>query len=233
MNHWVWSRDDYYKAWNYMLMKANHKKRSILINAELVAINRGSFFTSIGNLSNELGWSKNKLSNFLNLLVNDQMMVRKGVSRGTMLTICKYNSYQKPTNDLPYTKGTAEGTAQGRAEGRQTSNYKELEIIKKNNGESKDSLLKIFGLCFKKKYNVDYNASFGKDGKILKDLEKQFGRDSVEAGIGYFFDEYVDGDKFAKKRPDVGMMKLSWNGMTVKASEKNRTNKSIEEWANG
>lgn len=98
---------------------------------------------------------------------------------------------------------------------------------------SDSSLIKTFGKEFKKTFGVEYHASFGKDGKLLKNLEKHYGKKSVEDGIRYFFRRYIQHEKFAKKRPDVGMMSMMWNGMIATANKESIELSEYEEWANG
>jgi hypothetical protein len=97
---------------------------------------------------------------------------------------------------------------------------------------NKETLLQVFSKEFEILYEVEYHASFGKDGKLLKDLASQSGRQKVVEGIRYFFKEFVNNNKFAGKKPDVGMLSLMWNGM-IAVSRKANTNLSItKEWVN-
>lgn len=101
---------------------------------------------------------------------------------------------------------------------------------KKKKLDAPASLLKIFGNEYKKIYNVEYHANFGKDGKLLKALEDHYGKDEVIEGIKYFFTVYVDKDKFAGKNPTVGIMHHQWNGMVAMSTKRTKGQREMQEF---
>ena len=81
-------------------------------------------------------------------------------------------------------------------------------------------MLKHFGDCFKEYFGNEYHANFGKDGKLLKRLEKHYGYDTVAKGITYFFNDYIGNNEFSHENPDVGIMSMKWNSMISQGSGK-------------
>lgn len=93
---WIWQDKPYDKAraWVDLLLLAMHHDKKILIDEKIVVISRGSFLTSIVKLSDRWGWSRNKVSRYLQLLENEQMLNTKRTPKGTLVTIVKYEDYQ-------------------------------------------------------------------------------------------------------------------------------------------
>ena len=113
-------------------------------------------------------------------------------------------------------KGTIESKKKSK------SKVKEKEIITIDSIESngKITLLSHFGECFKQYFGHEYHANFGKDGKLLKQLEGHYGYETVIKGITYFFKEFIVGNEFSHENPDVGIMSVKWNSMISQGSGK-------------
>lgn len=81
--HWLWQEKPYDKAhaWIDLLLSANHQEAKILIDNTLISLEKGSFFTSELKLANKWGWSKKKVRNFLELLSNDNMILKESTKR--------------------------------------------------------------------------------------------------------------------------------------------------------
>ena len=94
--HWIWQEKPFDKrsAWIDMLLMANHKDNKFLLGNGLVEVQRGSFITSEVKLADRWGWSRTKVRSFLDLLQNDNMLVKKSDNKKTTLTIVNYNDYQ-------------------------------------------------------------------------------------------------------------------------------------------
>ena len=103
-DHWLWQEKPFSKAqaWLDLLLSANHKEAKILMDNTLIKLEKGSFFTSELKLADRWGWSKKKVRNFLELLSNDNMIVKESTKKGTKLSVVNYNVYQ--------TLGNHEGT---------------------------------------------------------------------------------------------------------------------------
>lgn len=94
-DHWLWEDKPFSKqaAWIDMLLLANHDDNKFLFGNELVEVKCGSFITSIEKLKHRWGWSNTKVTNFLKLLENDEMVTKKSDTKKTVITIVKYSDY--------------------------------------------------------------------------------------------------------------------------------------------
>ena len=100
------------------------------------------------------------------------------------------------------------------------SKGKEKLLDSKESENGKMTLIEYFGIAFQKCFNDSYHANFGKDGHLLKDLEKHYGYDKVIANIDYFFETYITNDDFAMQNPHVGTFHNKWNSIASKRSGK-------------
>ena len=155
--HWVYDNAEYLKAWIHLLIMANHKTKTWLVEKDLVLIKRGQIITSLTKLSHDLKWSRTKVRHFLSLLEKDTMINRKSTHHYTQLSICNYDTYQ----DQAHTSGTTKRTPTGQPKDNQKTqlkngkneknvkNEKELEsrqtkfensVMEKRNQYTKDML---------------------------------------------------------------------------------------------
>ena len=95
---------------------------------------------------------------------------------------------------------------------------KSLDSKESKNGEL--TLIEYYGTAFEKCFNNQYHANFGKEGHMLKKLEKQYGYDKVTENIDYFFETYITTDNFAMENPNVGTFHLKWNSIASRKSGK-------------
>jgi hypothetical protein len=78
----------------HCLLKANHKDK----NWRGIAIKRGSFLSSRESLSIETGLSPQNIRTCINKLKSTGELTSKSTSKSTMITICKYDTYQNLSN---------------------------------------------------------------------------------------------------------------------------------------
>ena len=100
-NHWLWTDKPFSKgqAWIDMLMLANHVDNKILLGNELIEVKAGSFITSEVKLAERWGWSRHKVRDFLDLLQQDKMIVKKSDSKRTTIFLSNYGNFQVGGND--------------------------------------------------------------------------------------------------------------------------------------
>ena len=92
--HWIWSDPDYLRAWVDLLMMVNHEDRQILFNKKLITVKRGSRITSIRKLSERWGWSRGRVSRFLDMLEQDHMIATRRTTQKTLINVINYGFYQ-------------------------------------------------------------------------------------------------------------------------------------------
>lgn len=95
--HWLWTTGkpfDQRSAWYDLIFRANHETKKIPFNGCIETVERGSFLTSTVKLADYWGWSRGKVTRFLDMLENDHMIVKKSDSKRTAITIVNYGKYQ-------------------------------------------------------------------------------------------------------------------------------------------
>lgn len=102
--HWIWEDDYYLKAWITILMQVNHEDRKVLIKGSVFDCKRGQSLMSLGEWVKLFNyrrkrrktpyWTMKKVRTFFDTLQLNGMIVYKGVSKTTRLTVCNYDKYQ-------------------------------------------------------------------------------------------------------------------------------------------
>lgn len=111
---WIWNEEPFSKgqAWIDLLMLANHEDHKTFFNGKLIVVERGQRLTSIKALADKWGWSRHKVSNFLDLIEKDKMIEQKRDNKKTLITIVNYSIYQGTDSDEGQQKDTR-GTSKG------------------------------------------------------------------------------------------------------------------------
>lgn len=111
--NWIWESDEPFdrrSAWIDLLLSVNHEAKKSAFGKEIILVEKGSLITSIRKLSEKWKWSRHKVSTFLNLLESDQMIIKKGDTSKTLISVLKYGVYQEPTTGMGDTKEPETGT---------------------------------------------------------------------------------------------------------------------------
>ena len=146
----IWQEKPFHKAlaWIDLLLLANHKDKKVLIDNEVVIIERGQLHTSILKLADRWGWNRKTVSSFLNLLENEEMITQKRTARGTTLTIVNYGFYQNDGTTDGTSERTPEGTTPGQPNGQlwdsQTDTNKNIKNYKNDKNEKNEKNVKKF-----------------------------------------------------------------------------------------
>ena len=77
---------------------------------KLILVKKGSKITSIRQLAERWGWSKMKVSRFLDVLESDNMLIQKRDSKKTLITLIKYEDYQSSKSNGGTVKGHSRDT---------------------------------------------------------------------------------------------------------------------------
>lgn len=95
--NWVWDDKPFSQgqAWIDMLIMANHSENKFPFRNEIVTVEVGTFVTSELKLMERWGWSKSKVRRFLELLVSDEMIVKKTDRKKTTIFIVNYSVFQE------------------------------------------------------------------------------------------------------------------------------------------
>src|SRR5579885_586770 len=92
----IWQDKPYSKgqAWVDLILRANHKEGKFLIGNQEIIIKRGELVTSILQLSEDWGWSRKKISSFLDYLELGKFLEQKRNNKYTHLKLCQYCVFQ-------------------------------------------------------------------------------------------------------------------------------------------
>ena len=96
-DNWLWKDEREFsrlEAWLDILLNVNHSPKKVLIKNTLIEVGRGESLRSLDTWGKRWNWNKSKVRRFFNLLQKDSMIVTKNVKVTTLLTVCKYDSYQ-------------------------------------------------------------------------------------------------------------------------------------------
>ena len=116
--HWLWKEKPftYGTAWVDLLLLANWEDKKIPYKGKIVVCKRGDVNLSFLELSKRWGWGRWKVKNFIDLLVNDEMVVVNATTHRTTITIVNYDKYQiLPTTDYTTNHTTNHTTNQQQA----------------------------------------------------------------------------------------------------------------------
>lgn len=103
--HWLWkSKEPFDKrsAWIDLLLMVNHQKEKIEFDKDFIEVERGQRITSLEKLAKRWKWSRHKVSDYLNQLEQDGMLVQVRDNKKTLISIENYDKYQvqKETSDM-------------------------------------------------------------------------------------------------------------------------------------
>jgi hypothetical protein len=166
-DHWIWDDKPFNKpcAWIDLIMSANHNGNKVLIGNELIDVKRGELITSQEKLQTRWGWSNTKVRDFLLLLEQDNMIVKKTDNKKTAIEIVNYDDYQiketakKPqklnekTDEKPqkHTNNKEEECLKNEEEDLTIAQNPEIEIPIKGNLNQKKEWFDFFWSMYPKK----------------------------------------------------------------------------------
>jgi hypothetical protein len=133
---WQESPFDRARAWVDLIVIANHKDGYIRVRGNKVPVMRGQVGYSILSLAERWGWSRGKISRFLNELEGGQQIRQQKKRISTLITIINYEKYQ----GIDTTDGTTDSTT----DGQQTDTNKNVKNEKKKS--SSPESLRLSGL---------------------------------------------------------------------------------------
>lgn len=94
---WIWKDKEPFdkrSAWIDLLLTVNYKDQKIPFENGFIEIEKGQTLTSIKQLAEKWKWSRHKVSDFLDRLEQDTMIVQVRDTRKTLISIVNYSKYQ-------------------------------------------------------------------------------------------------------------------------------------------
>lgn len=205
--HWLWQDKPFDKrsAWIDMLLMANHDYNKFLLGNELVEVERGSFITSEVKLAERWGWSRTKVRNFLQLLINDRMIEKKSDNRKTILTIENYSDYQcSDTTKEQQENSNETATEQQENTNKNEKNDKNKDYVSvfnfyltlnlvKHRSYTNDMAKAIKKAIKDNKYEIEYCKELLKRHEIVVEKTKNLQYPVKARGFAEFFGQKVFG----------------------------------------
>lgn len=163
--HWLWRDPKKFLRWTDLLMEAAWEPASTVFGNSRVLLERGQLVTSVRTLMHRWGTNSRYVSDFLDLLEAEKMIVTETTKAYTLITIVGYDEQQRgqgngyneetppPANDTQHLR-----LRQGQREESQSKednninnnnsslsieeqNLKFVELIKTNNGLMEEAML--------------------------------------------------------------------------------------------
>lgn len=131
--NWEWfSVPNMVTVFIYCLLKANFKDKSW----RGIEIKRGSFISSLENIANDTNLTKQQVRTSLKRLQKTKEIHTQSNTRNTVITICKYDSYQR-FHKLANTQSNKQATH------KQHTDNKRITTTNNDNKENKENNIKI------------------------------------------------------------------------------------------
>jgi predicted transcriptional regulator len=130
--HWLAQDMEKLGRWIDLLLLANYEDGKVLVGDSLVTLKRGQMLMSFSFLSKRWNCSKSTASKFIELLESDGMVERYTERKATILTICKYDSYQQSVDSSPNDIANDCRTIAERLPNEEKKNKEEKEIYNTN-----------------------------------------------------------------------------------------------------
>ena len=168
----------------YFLLKANHKTNRFLFNQREIIVQRGQLITGLKRISKDTGLTSRQIRTRLALLENLRILTRKTTNKFSIITICNYSHYQDP-------KSNERQADRQSNDNRTTTNNNDKNDKKIGRSKESDPKVKEFqnywGETFRKETGQPYTFSFGKDGKLVKDLLQVHSLETLQEMTKLFF----------------------------------------------
>lgn len=128
--HWLYPKGQFtkYEAWLDILLMVNYEENKVMLGNELFTVKKGQRITSLRQLSERWGWSRNKVNDFLTLLENDEMIEVKKDTKKTVLTVVNYEDYQHLDLEKRTRKGHEKDTERTRKDTNNNDNNDNKDI---------------------------------------------------------------------------------------------------------
>lgn len=95
-DHWLWQDKPFSRgqAWIDLILLANHKDGTAVMDGSKVEVPTGCLVTSLRKLGDRWGWSRTKVGRFLNLLENENMLTQNSDTKKTVIRLENYGILQ-------------------------------------------------------------------------------------------------------------------------------------------
>lgn len=184
------------EAWVWMISEAAWRPRTRNVGGKIVALARGQLAASLRFMADRWGWEKDAVARFLTRLKKHDMIATETATGLSVITICKYDEYQRVS--LPSATDTKTETAT--ATRQQCDKTEDIESIEDRKKKEPRALALIvddgWPADFREQFWSRYPNKVGKP-KALAKLDGVRRRGVAFAEIMTGLDRYI-----ASKPPD-------------------------------
>lgn len=133
-----------FEAWLDLVQSARFEDTKQLIGNRLIEVKRGQILVSLRFLASRWQWSTKKVNSFLDLLIQDKMIIKETPKETgqTVVTICNYDKYNFTSQELETPK-------------KQQGNTKETLRKQQGNKDNKDNKEKELEECIETSTTVE------------------------------------------------------------------------------
>lgn len=185
-NNELWFLEPFTKAqaWLDLFLNANHKDGVINIRGNIVNIKRGQIGWSELTMMKRWQWSRDKVRRYLGMLETRQQIIQQKYKYiTTIITIIKYEEYQKDDNTI---QQTIQQKDSRRYINKNVKNEKNKEVAKSDNTPIKE-IIAYFCDSAKEKYNFIYKVNAIKDVPIIKSRLKEKSVEDIKNVLNWYF----------------------------------------------
>lgn len=141
--HQLWCEDrvfSRFEAWLDIIQSARFEDTKQLIGNRLIEVRRGQMLVSLRYLAGRWQWSTKKVNTFLDLLIQDKMIIKETPKETgqTVITICNYDKYNAVAL-VEETPRKQEGNTKETPRKQEGNKYNKEKKEKKDNRESGDA----------------------------------------------------------------------------------------------
>jgi hypothetical protein len=194
------------EAWLWLISEAAWKPHRRRIAGVMVELVRGQVSHSLRHLAECWGWSVKRVRGFLSALEEDAMIATSSGTGVTVITICKYNEYQRvsrPKGTATDTQGDTSPPTPSHTARAHAGHNKETKETK----ETKESLSKISEEVLKeakpsglKSLGTQLPENWTPDDELCEQVKREFGMadEDIRSELLGFFAEHAASGTFSQ-----------------------------------
>lgn len=201
---------DEWHAFEYFILRARYKPVDFMLSdCSIIHLERGQHFESVVSLSERFGWSEKKVRTFLGKAQRLGMLRVKGMRKGQLITVVKYDFYQD--------SGRTDGESEEQQEGKQKSNQQDTLRATRGQSEGRSKNKEIERIeGDRKRYIYGEYKHVQLTADEYQRLTRDFGQDLTDRAIKVV-DEYVESS--GKKYKNYNLTIRKWGIESARKEE--------------
>lgn len=125
--------------WLYLLINATHKEQKVLFDGNEITLRKGQLITGRKKISDETGLGESLIDRVLKKFENNQIIEQQKTSRGRLISIKKWSTYQVSEQQANNKRTTSEQQANTNNNVDNVDNVEKEEIYKEEKEKKEDS----------------------------------------------------------------------------------------------